>query len=554
MITSLTYGTTWDDELQEDVPCFNVIADGKEGYSFSSWLDETNVDILHTQELDFGSLLENGNVSLKAYARQAVLSQTEINTIAAFLRLTDGTKTNAQKLGITPDDITTWNGRIEWDKENITEINFSQDGYADGEKIIGTLNVSGFPELGAIRCTDTAIEKLYADNCPELNDISCWNARLNTLSFTNCPRLQHVDCFGNDLTSLDFTGVTSLRNFKCAENLITSLDLSALNLEWLDTRDNPMTYIKTRMQRENAADLPSEYFIELHGSDAYVNLFYDDYDGYRSMTAYMTCPAGYKSNGWYSDSGYVNLVSGAAEYEISRDASCTLYAKSAFNAATGISVVGHPRLHYFAGDLFDIEGLRIRVNYENGESREMTTGFNVSYADGQLLGFGDNGKALTVSYMGITEAVDNLHVAGLCDQGVDNGMLICEGSGKSVELLGQSVVNRGYASNSSQVSVFTSDSVTPYSGVNKTGLIVKVDNGSTVEYYTVCLLGDVTCDGYVNHDDFNAVLCAGVDFDAQSGGFDKTNALLRRSVDYSGDDVIDALDAAHMELFLNGWA
>ncbi|NMP38267.1 MAG: hypothetical protein GX051_09165 [Clostridiales bacterium] len=551
VITKCIFGSEWDETLGNDVEAFYAEAEPCDGeYILDAWYDSADNLLVSEKTICISDYSYYSTISLNAKSVVAEKDAAEIGVIKTFLLQTDALgNSNADKLFVDVNDVSSWYFII-WRSGHIAEIHIDQNDQEDSQRLTGTLDVSGFSGLEKLEVCNTEITEIDVSGCPELYDLCCWCNDLTTLIFTNCAKLRHIDCFGNKLTSLDFTGVAVLDNLKCSDNLITSLDLSAYDLNWLETRNNPLIYIKARMYKQNENDAPSEFFAELHGTaNNYVGLMYDNYNNRRVAVAYATPKTGWYPVGWCSDSACTNQVSDDQVYELNLSESCLLYTDAQESYVTSIELVSSPQLDYFAGDLFNMSDLRIRVNYGNGKSAEISQGIATSLYEGKLLEFSDDSTVVNISYGGASINTRPITVSSVCSRGVtQDNILLCDGSQRSLEQLKLSMVNDGLAANVDEIAITDADGNAVYDGFTRTGLTVGVGD---MEFYRVSLLGDTNCDGAVNERDFNMLLLAAVGYGIENGGMDTLDKCMLSSADYNSDTAVDGIDVAYMELL--GW-
>lgn len=138
---------------------------------------------------------------LRRYNERELAMMSEfLDTVDAEGR-TNGSKLSAEYASGRPE---TWGPyAIHWlvyaGERHIYSISL------DGVNLVGKLDVSRFPVLETLGCTETRLDSINASHCPMLTDLICAGNRLAELGITGCTRLEHVDCRENSLSSVDCT-------------------------------------------------------------------------------------------------------------------------------------------------------------------------------------------------------------------------------------------------------------------------------------------------------------------------------------------------------------
>ena len=175
--------------------------------------------------------------------------EDEYNQLAAFLEIEDadgvknGTKLNEEYDVEDPD---TWGDG--WVFMPIVEpYHVSFIDWSDTE-LVGTLDISNFPELTFLYLSSTAITSVDASDCPELGDVECAYGAFESLDFSGCESLSNLLCDDNRLTSLNVSGCSGLTgSIFCDNNLLTQLDISdCVQLKTLVCSDNLLTSLNVK--------------------------------------------------------------------------------------------------------------------------------------------------------------------------------------------------------------------------------------------------------------------------------------------------------------------
>ena len=91
---------------------------------------------------------------------------------------------------------------------------------------IGSLDLSGNPNLKQLNVIDSPLEKLILPASDNLMDINCRNCGLTSIDVTACPKLDHLNVTCNSLTELDISSCPELISVSCYGNNISKLDIS----------------------------------------------------------------------------------------------------------------------------------------------------------------------------------------------------------------------------------------------------------------------------------------------------------------------------------------
>ncbi len=111
-----------------------------------------------------------------------------------------------------------------------------------GASGIGTLNLSGVPNLTHISCISNHLTELDLSNVPNLTKIACIGNQLTDLDLSQVPNLAMLSCSWNCLTELDLSCVPNLRALFCDSNRLKELDLSHVpNITRLCCQNNHLT-------------------------------------------------------------------------------------------------------------------------------------------------------------------------------------------------------------------------------------------------------------------------------------------------------------------------
>lgn len=162
-------------------------------------------------------------------------STEEVNYLRTFLQheSQEAGVTNAEKIGLHPSDIETWNESGKW--------------------IIRLLNLGALKLVEEKNTGERFISELFFYNghlggelimpaSPALKKVDCSFNSLTNITFSNSPILNSLSCDGNELTSLDVSKLTGLTYLSCGKNHISSLDFQNHNqLDYLVCRDNELT-------------------------------------------------------------------------------------------------------------------------------------------------------------------------------------------------------------------------------------------------------------------------------------------------------------------------
>lgn len=89
-----------------------------------------------------------------------------------------------------------------------------------------SLDLSSTPKLKELMCGGNPLNELDVTCCPDIGSVSCWDCGLTSLNVTGCSNLYHLYCAENKLSALDLTGCTNLNGLYCYKNDLTSVDIS----------------------------------------------------------------------------------------------------------------------------------------------------------------------------------------------------------------------------------------------------------------------------------------------------------------------------------------
>ena len=210
---------------------------------------------------------------------------------------------------------------------------------------------------------------------------------------------------------------------------------------WTTTADGTVTV--------NLAALPiladSEFYAKWNKNgeqgdpaDKYTVTFYLNYDGAPNGGVHKTesvesgktvgrptDPArdGYVFKGWYADANGVTAFDFSAAVTAGKSAYAVWEKESDPTPGatlTGIDVKTPPlKTTYIAGQTLDLSGLVLSASYSDGTSKDVTTGYTASPANGMALATTDtkvtvtyNGKTVDVSIIVVARAVSKLEISG----------------------------------------------------------------------------------------------------------------------------------------------
>ncbi len=155
---------------------------------------------------------------------------TEYNNIKAFLEMPSvvGGKTNAEQLGYTVADPSTWS-HVSWvypidvNHPRVFGLNWNN------KLLSGSLNVSGAGYLSALYCNQNAITAINVESCTNLGNLTCSGTNIAELNLSTNTQLSWLEC--NDtysLTELDTSAAgENLMYLHCTNSAISSLNISS---------------------------------------------------------------------------------------------------------------------------------------------------------------------------------------------------------------------------------------------------------------------------------------------------------------------------------------
>ncbi|MCM1235813.1 MAG: leucine-rich repeat protein, partial [Ruminococcus flavefaciens] len=152
---------------------------------------------------------------------------------------------NAELLGWSLDDITTWEG-ISFDAEgHIVDIDLPLC------VIAGKLDLSGFNKLTSLQCFYTDLTEIDLTGCESLVSLKIPYNRLNKLNLSGCGNLETIDIRWNELKTLEIDSYEHLADFQCTYNyldvhtnetiaaMIAALEEKGGNLSYHDQNPSP---------------------------------------------------------------------------------------------------------------------------------------------------------------------------------------------------------------------------------------------------------------------------------------------------------------------------
>ena len=170
-------------------------------------------------------------------------NEREVAMLSAFFDTVDGEgRTNGSKISgeYVSGEPETWGPYVvHWvvfcGERHAYGISF------DRKKMVGALDVSGFPALNYLDCTEAPLDSVNASSCPLLEQINCGSCGINSLDITDCPALTILRCGTNALTRLELSSCPALKDLDCSWNELTELNLSGCPLlEKLDCSFNKL--------------------------------------------------------------------------------------------------------------------------------------------------------------------------------------------------------------------------------------------------------------------------------------------------------------------------
>ncbi|MBQ4429461.1 MAG: hypothetical protein II871_06780 [Clostridia bacterium] len=212
-----------------------ALAQANGGATFLGWYKPNGELIRDVYRLDLAY-----TDSSEVIARFRGYNEYDCNKIVSFLEQTDsnGVK-NGDKLSnvYDPNDPETWNKWVfdggsyginsyfVWEDIG-NEFRLNGIGFAAGNDLVGTLDVSGCTELETMLCAGNRLNSINASGCSALNFFNCSNNINVSLNLTNCVSLETIECDDCGLTSLNLPNLHSLRELSCKDNNIVSLNVS----------------------------------------------------------------------------------------------------------------------------------------------------------------------------------------------------------------------------------------------------------------------------------------------------------------------------------------
>ncbi|MBQ4429412.1 MAG: hypothetical protein II871_06535 [Clostridia bacterium] len=170
-------------------------------------------------------------------------NEREVAMLSAFFDTVDDEgRTNGSKISgeYVSGEPETWGPYVvHWvvyaGERHVYDISF------DRAKVVGELNVSRFPALESLGCSETKLDSINASSCPLLDQINCGSCGINSLDITDCPALTILRCGTNALTRLELSSCPALKELDCSWNELTELELSGCPLlEKLDCSFNKL--------------------------------------------------------------------------------------------------------------------------------------------------------------------------------------------------------------------------------------------------------------------------------------------------------------------------
>jgi Leucine-rich repeat (LRR) protein len=106
-----------------------------------------------------------------------------------------------------------------------------------------TLDLSKFPNIEKLYCSNNKITHLDLSGCTNLTVLYCNHNEITHLDLSGCPNLTVLYCNNNNISNLVLLKNKNLKNLYCNNNKIKSLILpNRSKLEILDCRNNQITY------------------------------------------------------------------------------------------------------------------------------------------------------------------------------------------------------------------------------------------------------------------------------------------------------------------------
>jgi len=153
-----------------------------------------------------------------------------------FLLQSNGSQTNAQKLGVNASDTSTWKAFTFNGARQLVMVGNPDDYHVDSLYLVsvhGKLDLANCTALEEIYISHastgtalTRVTELDVTNCTALTKMGLSSNRISSLDLSTNTALDYLYCYNNLLTSLDVSSNTKLKTLNCAENDITSLDFS----------------------------------------------------------------------------------------------------------------------------------------------------------------------------------------------------------------------------------------------------------------------------------------------------------------------------------------
>lgn len=168
------------------------------------------------------------------------------------------------------------------------------------------LDVSGLTELDTLSCSENDLTVLDVSSLTVLQYLACEENQLASLNVSGLTALDSLLCNGNLLEELDVSTCAALATLECSGNLLEELDVTAVTLDSLDARNNPLTLLTAQM---NGAAIE----LEAQGSGT-VGLFY--MAGLGAKQAFATPDAGFNFLNWTDDADGDAVESSLATYAL----------------------------------------------------------------------------------------------------------------------------------------------------------------------------------------------------------------------------------------------
>lgn len=138
-------------------------------------------------------------------------------------------------LDVSQKNIADLTGIEDFDSLDILDVTANQ---------LTSLNVTGNPLLGTLRCGNNQLTTLDLSQNPMLTELKVWLNNLSTLDLSSNSNLTLIEAFNNQITNLNLSGLVDLNAINLNNNLLDSIDVTQnTNLIYLLLNQNQISQL-----------------------------------------------------------------------------------------------------------------------------------------------------------------------------------------------------------------------------------------------------------------------------------------------------------------------